>query len=288
MKEFFKELLDTQCEVLTEIQITNNYKLFGKLKGNRVVDPVHVKKLRKSLRKKHIKEVPIIVVCNPTPEDGREPFLIIDGQHRCDALKEENLPITFVVVDGVEYQDESSILDVVELLNTSSMEWDVTDFMGSKCELGDENYIRYDKIYKKFEFEHEIIYYTIKHLGGVINHDMFKRGVLTFGEEMYYDVYKILEWLTRFLPIVEKYGKRYYLKALLDLYFLENINLDRLNDVVSYNNYKEGQELLLQSGSVIQSLKHIVFNLYNVRLRKNRIGVTDYGASNKYRLEVED
>ena len=184
MKEFFKELLDTQCEVLTEIQITNNYKLFGKLKGNRVVDPVHVKKLRKSLRKKHIKEVPIIVVCNPTPEDGREPFLIIDGQHRCDALKEENLPITFVVVDGVEYQDESSILDVVELLNTSSMEWDVTDFMGSKCELGDENYIRYDKIYKKFEFEHEIIYYTIKHLGGVINHDMFKRGVLTFGEEM--------------------------------------------------------------------------------------------------------
>jgi hypothetical protein len=288
MKEFFKELLDTQCEVLTEIQITNNYKLFGNLKGNRVVDPVHVKKIRKSLRKKHIKEVPIIVVCNPTPEDGRAPFLIIDGQHRCDALKEENLPITFVVVDNVEYQDESSILDVVELLNTSSMEWDVTDFMGSKCELGDENYIRYHKIYKKFEFEHEIIYYTIKHLGGVINHDMFKRGVLTFGEEMYYDVYKILEWLTRFLPIVEKYGKRYYLKALLDLYFLENINLDRLNDVVSYKNYKEGQELLLQSGSVIQSLKHIAFKLYNVRLRKNIIGITDYGTSNKYKLQIKD
>jgi hypothetical protein len=289
MKEFFKELLDTQCEVLTEIQITNNYKLFGNLKGNRVVDPVHVKKIRKSLRKKHIKEVPIIVVCNPTPEDGREPFLIIDGQHRCDALEEENLPITFVVVDvdGVEYQDESSILDVVELLNTSSMEWDVTDFMGSKCELGDENYIRYHKIYKKFEFEHEIIYYTIKHLGGVINHDMFKRGVLTFDKEMYYDVYETLEWLERYVPIVDKYGKRYYLKALLDLYFLDNINLARLNDVVLYRDMKEGQELLLQSGSIRQSLNHLVLDLYNSKLRKNLIGITSLDRlGNKYRLEI--
>jgi len=289
MKEFFKELLDTQCEVLTEIQITNNYELFGKLKGNRAVDPVHVKKIRKSLRKKHIKEVPIIVVCNPTPEDGRAPFLIIDGQHRCDALKEENLPVTFVVVDGVEYQDESSILYVVELLNTSSMEWDVTDFMGSKCTYGDDNYLRYREIYIRFEcFEHEIVYYTIKHLGGVINHDMFKRGVLTFGEEMYHDVYKTLEWLERYVPIVEKYGKRYYLKALLDLYFLENINLDRLNDVVLYKDYKEGQELLLQSGSIRQSLNHLILDLYNVRLRKNQIGISSLDRlGNKYRLEIK-
>lgn len=287
MKEFFKELLDTHCEVLTEIQVTTNYNLFGKLKGNRIVNPNHVKKIRQSLRKQHIMEVSIIVVCNPTPEDGRPPFLIIDGQHRFDALKEENLPITFVVVTEVENTDETRILNMVELLNTSSMEWDVTDFMGSKCELGDENYIRYSEIYKKFSFEHEIIYYTIKKLGGVVNHDMFKKGLLSFDEEMYYDVYETLEWLERYLPIVEKYGKRYYLKALLDLYFLDNINLARLNDVVLYRDYKEGQDMLLHSGSVIQSLKHLSFDLYNNKLRKNLIGITSLDRlGNKYRLEI--
>jgi hypothetical protein len=288
MKEFFKELLDTHCEVLTEIQVTTNYKLFGNLKGNRIVNPNHVKKIRQSLRKKHIKEVSIIVVCNPTPDDGRPPFLIIDGQHRFDALKEENLPVTFVVVDDVEYIDESNVLSVIELLNTSSMEWDVTDFMGSKSELGDENYIRYSKIYEKFSFEHEIIYYTIKKFGGVVNHDMFKKGLLSFDEEMYYDVYETLEWLERYLPIVEKYGKRYYLKALLDLYFLENINLARLNDVVLYRDYKEGQDMLLHSGSVIQSLKHLSFDLYNNKLRKNLIGITSLDRlGNKYTLEIK-
>ena len=287
MKEFFKELLNTHCEVLTEIQKTNNHDLFGKLKGNRIVNPNHVKKIRQSLRKNHIMEVCIIVVCNPTPNDGRPPFLIIDGQHRFDALKEENLPITFVVVDDIEYVDESNVLTVIELLNTSSMEWDVTDFMGSKCELGDDNYIRYSEIYKRFEFEHEIIYYTIKKLGGVINHDIFKKGVLSFDKEMYYEVYETFEWLERYLPIVEKYGKRYYLKALLDLYFLENINLARLNDVVLYRDYNEGQDLLVQSGSIRQSLNHLVLDLYNIRLRKNLIGITSLDRlGNKYRLEI--
>jgi hypothetical protein len=288
MKEFFKELLDTHCEVLTEIQTTTKYDLFGKLKGNRIVSENHVKKIRQSLRKKHIMEVSIIVVCNPTPDDGRPPFLIIDGQHRYDALVEEKLSITFVVINEVEYSDETKILSMVELLNTSSMEWDVTDFMGSKSELGDENYIRYSEIYNRFEcFEHEIIYYTIKKLGGTINHDMFKRGVLSFDKEMYYDVYETLEWLERYIPIVEKYGKRYYLKALLDLYFLENINLARLNDVILYRDYKEGQDMLLQSGSVRQSLNHLVLDLYNMKLRKNLIGITSLDRlGNKYRLEI--
>lgn len=288
MKEFFKELLDTECEVLTEIRITTNYGLFGKLKGNRIVSPSHVKKIRQSLRKQQIKEVPIIVVCNPTPEDGRPPFLIMDGQHRFDALKEESFPITFVVIDDVEYKDEREVLNVVELLNTSSMEWDVTAFMGSKCELGDENYIRYAKVYNRFEFEHEILFFTMKKLGIFINHDLFKKGKLSFDENVYRDICVILEWLERYLPIVEKYGKRYYLKALLELYFLKNINLVRLDKVVLNKVVEDDKDLLLQSGSVRQSLNHLVLDLYNDRLRKNLIGISSLDREgNKYRLDIK-
>jgi hypothetical protein len=287
MTRFFKELLNSQCDVLTEIQITKNYDLFGILKGNRNTSENHIKKIRQSLRKKHIKEVSIVVVCNPTPYDGRPPFLIIDGQHRFKALKEEGLPVTFVVVDDISYNDEWNVLSVVELLNTSSMEWDVTDFMGSKCELGNENYLRYSKIYEKFSFEHEIIYYAIKKLGGFVNHDIFKKGLLKFDEEIYNDLYKTLEWLEMFLPVVSNYGKRYYLKALLDLYFLEDINLDRLNSILLNKNAGENGDLLQYSGSVRQSLNHLALDLYNVKLRKNLIGITSLDRlGNKYKLEI--
>jgi hypothetical protein len=288
MKEFFKELLNAECEVFTEIRITNNYALFGKLKGNRIISTSHVKKIRQSLKTQHIKEVPIIVVCNPTPGDGRPLFLIMDGQHRFDACMQECLPITFVVVDESLYSNEREVLNMVELLNTSSMEWDVTAFMGSKCELGDENYIRYSKVYNKFDFEHEIIFYLIRKLGMSINHEYFKKGTLIFTDEMYSKVVVVLEWLEKYLSTVEKYGKRYYLKAFLDLYFLEKINLVRLRDVVLNKKQVEGEDLLMQSGSVRQSLNHLCLDLYNNRLRKNPIGITSLDRQgNKYRLEIK-
>ena len=51
MEKFFTNVLDSQCEVLTQIYQTNNYDLFGMITGNRDTEDSHVKKLRQSIIK---------------------------------------------------------------------------------------------------------------------------------------------------------------------------------------------------------------------------------------------
>lgn len=291
MYQTLNELLDTQTEVLTQIRTTSNYNLFSKLKGNRIVSISHVKKLRQSLRTNYIMEVPVIVSINPNHEEnGDGIFIIIDGQHRVDALKEENLPISFVIANIKRNNRDNSTLDVIELLNTNNSEWDVTSFMGSKSALDNQNYIRYKNLYEHFSFEHEIIFYVIKKLGGTINHDGFKKGLLVLDEKMNQKLFEVLEWLNKYLPFVLKYGKRYYLKGLLDLYFLEGISLERLDNVIMSRIQSVGNEddMFLQSASVRQSLSFLALELYNNRLRKNKIGMTTSDRlGNKYRLSIE-
>lgn len=282
MEKFFTNVLDSQCEVLTQIYQTNNYDLFGMITGNRDTEDSHVKKLRQSIRTKYVNVGAIIVVKNPHYEKDLIPYLIIDGQHRYKAIVQEKLPISFVIADI----PESEILNTIELLNTSKMDWDVTNFMGSKCALGEENYIRYQTLYKRFSFEHEIFFYLMKKMGISINHSKFKEGLLVLNETTYEDIKTVFEWLEKFTSIVESYGKRYYLKALLDLYYLTGINIQRLNDVIFKRSASDN--LLLYSGSVRQSLNHLVLDLYNNNLRKNLIGIISLDRlGNKYKLIID-
>ena len=282
MEKFFTNVLDSQCEVLTQIYQTNNYDLFGMITGNRDTEDSHVKKLRQSIRTKYVNVGAIIVVKNPHYEKDLIPYLIIDGQHRFKAIVQEKLPISFVIADI----PESEILNTIELLNTSKMDWDVTNFMGSKCALGEENYIRYQTLYKRFSFEHEIFFYLMKNIGISINQSKFKEGLLVLNETTYEDIKTVFEWLEKFTSIVESYGKRYYLKALLDLYYLTGINIQRLNDVIFKRSASDN--LLLYSGSVRQSLNHLVLDLYNNNLRKNLIGIISLDRlGNKYKLIID-
>jgi len=284
MEKIFTNVLDSQCEVLTQIYQTNNYDLFGMITGNRETEDSHVKKLRQSIRTKYVNVGAIIVVKNPHYEKDLIPYLIIDGQHRYKAIVEEKLPISFVIADI----PESEILNTIELLNTSKMDWDVTNFMGSKCALGEQNYIRYQMLYNRFSFEHEIFFYLMnKKMGISINHAKFKEGLLVLNETTYEEIKTVFEWLEKFIPIVGAYGKRYYLKGLLDLYYLTGINLKRLESVILKRNTSENP--LLFSGSVLQSLKHLVLDLYNFNLRKNIIGLTTSDRlGNKYKLSIND
>ena len=284
MTQSFKTLLELHSTVLTEIRVTTNYELFAKVKGNRDVIESHINKIKLSLKKRHVKECGILVAFNPNYEPGLPLFVIIDGQHRFEALKRESLPISFTIIEDLTKEE---ILEIIELLNTSHANWDVTNFMGSKCTLGDANYILYKSIYDRYDFEHEIIFYTMKKLGRTINHDMFKNGLLKFDSELFNEIDRIFSWLENFVSIVEPYGKRYYLKALLDLYFLNGVNLIRLETVLKLaQNNPNG---LLYSGSIRQSLNHLILDLYNNKLSiKNRIGIKSLDRlGNKYSLHLK-
>ena len=284
MKNFFTDVLESECSVLTQIYQTNNYGLFGKINGNRDIDDSHIKKIRESFKTRQVSEVSIIVVKNPNYEKDLIPFLIVDGQHRYMASMEENLPLSFVIAESIP---ELEVLKTIELLNTTNKDWDVTQFMGSKCALGDINYIRYKTLYNRFDFEHEIFFYLMKKIGLSVNHKKFKEGLLVVNELTYGEIEKVFNWLEKFIPVVDKYGKRYYLKGLIDLYYLCGINIKRLEEVVFKKNESKVSDSLLYSGSVRQSLNHLVLDLYNHSLRKNLIGITSLDrAGNKYKLEM--
>ena len=103
---------------------TGNYNGFKILDGNRDVNQAHVKKLMESISKDNMLEAnPIIVT-----EDGT----IIDGQHRFTACQNLGLPIYYVQMEGD--------LETVQMLNTNSKSWTITDYVESYIKLGRGEY----------------------------------------------------------------------------------------------------------------------------------------------------
>lgn len=289
MENIIENVLETRCEEFAKIFQTKDISLFGLIVGNRGIDENHVKKLRQSLKKRHIKEVPLIVVPNPTPTDGRPLFFIVDGQHRWKAIIQEGLSITFVICKSINYTDENDIISCIEMLNTNDSNWDVTNFLSSKTALSNQNYIRYQSIYKKFGLEHEIIFFLIKKLGGSIDHKKFKSGVLSFDETLYVQVDEILTWLVQYLPIVQKYGKRYYLKALIEFKILNGVDIKRLDDKILNSPNNTSPDFLELTDTIFKSLEYLVFKVYNKGLRDEtkKMGLARYDSSgSKYKLTI--
>jgi hypothetical protein len=152
------------------------------------------------------------------------------------------------------------------------------------------NYIRYSEIYKKFGFEHEIIFFLIKKLGGSIDHKKFKLGLLTFDETLYIQVDEVLTWLIQYLPIVQKYGKRYYLKSLIEIKILDGIDIDRLDNKILRSRNNTSPDFLELKGTVYQALEYLTFKVYNkgIRDESKRLGLTRFDDSgSKYRLYIQ-
>lgn len=104
---------------------TNEYDKFTLVKGNRGVNPSHVKKLKESMLQINLLEtLPILV---------NEDLEIIDGQHRFEAARELGLPIFYTVRDGATLSD-------VILLNANNKPWHTIDYLNSHIERGKRQY----------------------------------------------------------------------------------------------------------------------------------------------------
>ena len=128
--------------LLTPIFITQNYSMFGHIGGNRNLDNSNLNKIKQSISKKHIKTN--AVICILDTDDPIKPLKMVDGQHRFEACKELNIPVSYVIDDTLTM---ASILNDITLLNTASKEWDVSDFMNSEAQKGNQNYVLYSEVY---------------------------------------------------------------------------------------------------------------------------------------------
>jgi hypothetical protein len=266
------EVLNGMSTPYSNVYVTSNYESFGFISGNREISASNLEKIKESLKTKQILESAIIVGYSPNDPEGNV-FKIIEGQHRFIACKQLGLPLSFIVRKDFDINDHSKSIADIQLLNTASKEWDVTNFMGSRATLGEEPYVRYKKIYDKYKshsnggFEHEILFYILNKVEGrkKVSHKSFKEGSLTFTEQDMEYLDNKLKELSEFLPKIIESGKRYYLKALSDILDL-NIDKTRLSEKLIY--FKNEIPFSKQKEF---SIKFLVEKVYNQSLRSNKI-----------------
>jgi hypothetical protein len=253
---------------LTDVYYTKDYDLFGFIKGNREINQTNLNNIKSSLQTKQILESAIIIGIDNVSNDGK-PYKIIEGQHRYTACCDLGIPVSFIIREDFDINILEKSLSIVELLNTASKTWDITNFMYSKCLLGIKPYVLYNKLIDKYNsFEHENILSIINRYKGDYRYvwfQQFKEGELLLTDEMYEQVDRDLSILNSMVPSIMNSGKRQYIKALTDILYTPNLDIERL--VTKVLKYGE----LPISKTIDKCYEVIVKDVYNKGLSKNKL-----------------
>lgn len=119
--------------VVNAVKCTNDYNLFRLLNGNRDINENHVRKLELSiLANNRLKEHPIHVNQN---------MQIIDGQHRFEVCKRNDLPVYYIVGEG-------KLKDVIPL--QISKNWTLKDFVQSFVKQQKQPYVVFQEFLNKY------------------------------------------------------------------------------------------------------------------------------------------
>ena len=194
---------------ISQVQKTNDYTIFTELDGNRVINPLHVKRLVNSMSERLLFTAIYV----------NEKMQVIDGQHRLAALKELKKPINYIVIKGYGLQE-------VQILNANSKNWNLDDYLNGYCDLGLEDYKIY-KMYKdRYRFGHKEVRLLLTgtrtddsaKYGGP-NED-FKRGTLKVTE--YKNAVIIGDRLEMLGEFYEGYKRACFVRAIISLTKNEN------------------------------------------------------------------
>jgi len=265
MKNLPKNLVESST-ILTEIYATTNYSMFGFIGGNRNLDNSNLNKIKQSINKKHIKTN--AVICILDENDEVHPLKIVDGQHRFQACQSLNVPVSYVI-DGELTM--ASILNDITLLNTSSKEWDVSDFMRSEAQKGNQNYVLYSSIYGMYSntFDHESLFYIlnsdVNRTCTKISYPSFKNGELQFDQSDYNYLSTRLNDISQFYQYSEIGGKRYYQKAINQLLntrgFIPSQMLSKL----------QSRQSTIVKCTTVEGALHQLSDIYNWKSQSGKI-----------------
>lgn len=121
------------AKIISQVYETLDYDSFSMIEGNRVINPIHVRRLRESFKGGYLFS-PIAV---------NEKMQIIDGQNRFLAAMELGLPICFYVCEGYG-------LPHVQVLNSNASNWGKMDFLKSYSDLGLPEYLKMTEFMKQY------------------------------------------------------------------------------------------------------------------------------------------
>ena len=119
----------------SKVYSTTEYNLFKKLRGNRAINELHVRRLVAAITEKDL-QIPLIV---------DQDMNVLDGQHRLDAYKIVGNPIFYIVKDRFVLQD-------VRNVNSVARKWTLTEYLMSYCKLGKKDYQLLEWFHRTYEF----------------------------------------------------------------------------------------------------------------------------------------
>lgn len=200
---------------MDEIITTTDYSIFTKMKGNRVVNEKHVKKLMKAFERNYLK----------TPIFVNEKMEVIDGQHRLEAASRMGYPVFYYKVGSVGLKE-------VQQLNSTSKNWSNRDYLNCYCDLKEKPYLRLKEFIDNYpEFRIGIAREILADItdGGRLS-DRFKDG--QFSVSNIGDAYEIAGRLRQYQPYFPDYSSSGFVRVMMGLYrnpkFDHNIFLRKL------------------------------------------------------------
>jgi len=249
-------------EVVNQVRKTNDYSLFKPLVGNRVVNKLHVKRLKNSFEKTYLLN-PIIV---------NDKFEIIDGQHRFQSAKELGKPVNFIVAPGYGLRE-------VQILNENMKNWRKEDYLNAYCDLGHPEYLRFREFMNQFpDFgivnceallrdsinvkkslrSTELISKTNK--SGTYALNDFQEGNLEIKD--YDSAVENAEKIMMVKPYYDGYNRRTFVSAMIMVFKNENYNHAQFLSKLSY------QPNAIQHCVNVTQYKLIIEEIFNYRSRE--------------------
>jgi len=220
-------------KTINQVIKTNDYSMFKIIDGNRSINKLHLRRLKKSIEEKYI-TVPIIV---------NQKFQIIDGQHRFTAAKELGMPINYIKVNGLDLSD-------VHRLNTNSKNWTADSYMEGYCKLGIEEYMMYRDFKNRYGFGHNETNALLTNRTSASGHhiEAFNQG--TFAVVDYGLAIRNADKITQVAQHYDGYKRRGFIYAMLQAFtnpkynhseFLKKLSFqkDKLYDCSKAEQYLE-------------------------------------------------
>lgn len=245
-------------KVVNHVNSTNDYSIFAQIEGNRVVNKLHVERLKTSFQKNYLMS-PIIV---------NQKYEIIDGQHRFNAAKALGLPVNFIVVNGYGLRE-------VQMLNTNMKNWKKEDYLHAYCDLGYEEYLKMKKFMQDFpDFGIAVAEQLLTNtVGGVNNRGYAAKidgkitGRLRNFQEGELEIpnlelaYENAEKIMMFKPYYDGFNRTVFVASMIGIFKNENYNHSQMIQKVKNN------PTFLTHCSNVTQYKILIEEIYNFRSR---------------------
>lgn len=226
------------------VYTTRDYPKFKTLKGNRRINIKHLQKLKSSIMKRLL--VTVIVV--------NEKFEVIDGQHRLIVMKELDLSVNYIMVEGYGLKE-------CNILNTDTQVWTPIDYLNSYIDLGYEDYIKVSEFSEKYSFLSLKLCQILLTGGQVTGYsDIFNNGefeIVNY-EKACYIADKMLDF-QGFIP----FKSQNFLLALFSLITNKQYYQDRMLQKISFQSSK------IVTQQTLKQYKNTLNEVYNYRARSN-------------------